>query len=92
MPVDRSYDVERTYSLLLVVLFSGGFFGQGVLGAPLAYFLGIVLPIAYLLGDPSCFRDGAGTRQARGVWLALAGGAAYLLGLEAHAFVGWLIF
>ena len=92
MPVNRPYGAEWTYGLLLAVLFSGGFLGSGVLGAPLLYFLGIVLPIAYLLqADPSRSRDDAGVRPGHGVWLALAGGGSYLLGLEAHGFVGWLI-
>lgn len=92
MPVSGSYD-GLTYGLLLAVLFSGGFVGYGVLDAPLPYFLGIVLPVAYLLqAERSGSRDGAGLRPRHGVWLALAGGACYLLGLEAHAFVGWLIF
>ena len=82
---DRS---RRPLVLGLLLLSSWGFFGLGVLNEPIPYFLGIVLPLGYLLGE----RSDAAARRWNSVWIQLASGAAVCLGVAVYATLSWLLF
>ena len=88
-----SHEPQWTVAASLAVLFSWGLIGHGVLDSPFVYFLGIVLPLSYLLEQSRRSRRDAGEADRwNGVWLTLLGGAAFSLGLTAHAAIVWVLF
>ena len=93
MSDERPQKSQWTLAAALVVLFSWGLIGHGVLDNALLYFLGVVLPLGYLIEQPGHRRRDTGRAHPwNGVWLTLSGGAAFSLGLTAHAAIGWLLF
>ena len=72
----------------MLILFSWGFLGFGVLDAPFLYFLGVVLPCGYLVQE----RQLDAENHWNGVWLQLFSGAAFYIGFAAYAAIGWMLF
>lgn len=77
-----------TLAVGMLILFSWGFLGFGVLEVPLLYFLGVVLPLGYLLQE----RWADAENQWNGIWLQLFSGAAFYIGFATYATLGWLFF
>ena len=89
MPVQEPTEPRRRLAAGMLLLSSWGFLGLGALEAPFLYFLGVVLPLGYLLAEQ---REEGRVVAWNGVWLQLFSGAAFYIGFAAHGVIGWLLF